>query len=688
MVLFICYSGAFGGAERLLVQFAGGLDVERFLACPEGPLAQAARDAGMTVFTLPPRTLRVRGGPRERMLSLARLGAHAAEAHSLVGALEPDLVIAWGMRSAIACAAAGLGEKRGRRARSGSGSPPLVFQHNDLLPSPLIGRLVRAASLRADLILALSATIATDLDPDGALGERLQVVLPGVDVSSFESGPVPSGAPEVLVLGAIVDWKRPDLALEAFARVRARRADVRMRLVGAPLEADGSLLAALELRAGRADLAGSVELAGGLADPRPALRRATCLLHCAEREPFGMVVLEALAAGRPAVVPAAGGPAEIVDHRSGLFYAPGDAAGAADALLALLDNPERLAELGVGARERARDFDLAIANRNYAAALSPLMAPQHSGRARTPALAIVTVTHNSAPELAALLRSVERHLPHAHVVVADNGSRDDSVAVARSWSGHATVLALGRNHGFGVACNIALREVHEPVVALLNPDVELLDESLLELARELCETAADERILAPIVVRPDGTRQDSVHPVPTSPADLIRAVIPPAAVPGRLGLPLAPWRAAKPRRVGWAVGCALLARTRTLRELGPFDDQIFLYGEDLELGLRSAAAGVETWFWPTARVLHGGAHSSSAAFGGEPFERLVQARHDVVKRSLGSGRARVDDLAQAVTFVSRAGLKTLVRRPAEREREQLRALAAASGRRAGRAPRP
>ena len=52
-----------------------------------------------------------------------------------------------------------------------------------------------------------------------------------------------------------------------------------------------------------------------------------------------------------------------------------------------------------------------------------------------------------------------------------------------------------------------------------------------------------------------------------------------------------------------------------------------MYGEDLELGLRAARAGVPTWFWPAARVIHHGAHATAAAYGGEPFEVLARARH-------------------------------------------------------------
>ena len=114
---------------------------------------------------------------------------------------------------------------------------------------------------------------------------------------------------------------------------------------------------------------GFVSLPGAVADPAPELARAFCLLHCAEREPFGMAVLEALAAGRPVVAPAAAGPAEIVDRSCGLLYEPGDARAAAAALTDLLGDPERASALGAAGRARAgREFGLDAARSRYAAA--------------------------------------------------------------------------------------------------------------------------------------------------------------------------------------------------------------------------------------------------------------------------------------------------------------------------------
>ena len=283
------------------------------------------------------------------------------------------------------------------------------------------------------------------------------------------------------------------------------------------------------------------------------------------------------------------------------------------------------------------------------------------------------MTHSSADELRALLGSVERHLPEARVVVVDSGSSDRSADVAREWRGRATVEELDVNAGFGRACNFGVAHVSEPVTALVNPDVELLDASLGALAEEALRPELPDRLLAPLVLQGDGRREDSVHPVPTSGADLARSLVPPAALPGRLGLALAPWRSHRPRRVGWAVGCCLVARTSTLRRLGPFDERIFLYGEDMDLGLRARAAGVETWFRPEARVLHHRAHSTARAFGGEAFELLARQRREVLARQRGVRRARIDDAAQAVTFASRILVKKVVGRPVARERRQLEA---------------
>jgi GT2 family glycosyltransferase/glycosyltransferase involved in cell wall biosynthesis len=608
---------------------------------------------------------------RTSLRAVSQLAAHAQDVRDVVASLGARAVVAFGMRSAIACAAAlrTLGER-----------PPLVFEHVDFLPSAGVARLVRLAAGAADRVIALSSAAAEDLDPDRRLGGRLCVVAPGIDVERFSPSAPPDGPPVALTLGAIVPWKRPDLALEAVAIAAREMPELRLVVAGHTVGDDSErLLASLRDRAESPDLAGRVEFAGTLVDPRAALARASCLLHCADREPFGLVLVEAMASGRPVVAPASGGPLEIVADGSGRLFAPGDANAAAAALVEVLGDRERSERAGVLARSHvAERFTIEAARRRWLGAVQPLLgggaAPDRTAGA---GLTLVTVTHNSQAELERLLDSVDRHLPAAAVVVVDSGSEDDSAAVAQGRPKRVRLVRL-ENVGYGRAVNAGLALAETPVGILLNPDVELVDDSLDALGVELGRPGAPERLLAPLVLRPDGSRQDSVHRDPLSPAAAVMALVPPVALPGPLRRLVQPWRGDRAQPVAWAVGCCVAARTETLRRLGPFDERIFLYAEDLELGLRAGELGVETWWWPSARVIHHEAHSSSRTFGGEPVELLARQRHAVVADRRGERMARWDDRLQALTLANRIVLKRVLGRPSARERRQLAAVSKAA----------
>jgi GT2 family glycosyltransferase/glycosyltransferase involved in cell wall biosynthesis len=664
-ILFASYSSVFGGAERVLLDCAAAVGGRSLLACPEGPLAERAEAAGLTVLALPDRALDLRSRVSDRMLAPARLVAHARELRALARDLDPDLLVAWGMRSAIAALATPK-------------TQPLAFDHHDFVPGPWVGAALRAAAARAAVVTVPSPSVACDLDRSGRLAGRLRIVAPGVDPERFAAlGPPPEGDPEVLVLGALAEWKRLDVALEICAIARRELPGLTVRLVGAPVSAADDPLPALRRRAADPDLAGAVEFAGPRADPRAELERSRCLLHCSPLEPFGIVLLEAMAAGRPVVAVDAAGPREIVDRSCGRLYPALDARAGAAALVEICSDRSRASALGQAGRRRvASEFHRGLTRRGFASALGPLIRP--AGLVRAPSvgpggLEIVTVTHNSAAALEGLIESVEDHLPGAYLTVVDCASEDDSRAVAarRPW---VRLIELGQNLGFGRACNRGVREARGMVTALLNPDVLLIDDTLLELAAEVLREDRPDRLLAPLVLNRDGTRQPTAHQSPTSSADLVQAVLPGALFPGPAGRALAPWRATTPRRVGWAAGAALIGRTVTLRRLGPFDETIFMYGEDMELGLRAGAQGVQTWFWPASRVLHAGGHATEAAFGGEPFGLLALARHDAVSKRFGPRRARLDDVLQAMTFASRIVLKRGLGGAATRERRQLAAV--------------
>ena len=286
------------------------------------------------------------------------------------------------------------------------------------------------------------------------------------------------------------------------------------------------------------------------------------------------------------------------------------------------------------------------------------------------AFTLLVVLHDSAPELRALLDSIDRHLdPRPPLVVVDSGSRDDGAHLARDRG--AELVVLDANRGFGPANNAGLERVTTPVTVLLNPDVELRDDGLARLAA----VARARRVLAvPRLLNADRSPQRSAHPLPGRARELLPALVHPRALPGPLRRAADPWRSDRPRRVGWAVAACLAARTDILVSLGPFDPGQFLFYEDMDLCLRAGDAGVPTELHPEIAVVHTGGHSTAPAYGGEPHALLARRRHEVVAARLGGRAAAMDDLAQATTFATRALGRRLLGRDSRRERAQLAAV--------------
>ena len=129
--LIASYTSAAGGAERLLLDVASCLDEPPMVACPPGWLADEARARDLRVFELRERSLHVRRSLRDRIASVPRVAAHARELRRLYAALRPEVVVAWGMRTALATAAA---------LQRIDNPPRWIFEHVDFLPGAAVAR--------------------------------------------------------------------------------------------------------------------------------------------------------------------------------------------------------------------------------------------------------------------------------------------------------------------------------------------------------------------------------------------------------------------------------------------------------------------------------------------------------------------------------------------------------------------
>ena len=216
-------------------------------------------------------------------------------------------------------------------------------------------------------------------------------------------------------------------------------------------------------------------------------------------------------------------------------------------------------------------------------------------------VAAVVVTMEKEGEAAACLTSlIGGSYPLVRVVVVDNGSRDGSLArLQRRFADRPMVefVCNPENIGYAPAANAGIRRTLHDVdaVLLVNDDAELAADALSRMVTELRASSAV-GFAAPLIAykraphlvwsgqpRYSWLKGGLIDPQRNRPVPLDRAI---------------------PRRADIATGCVLLARASTLQEVGLFDEELFVYGEDMDLLLRARRAGWGIVRVPQAQAWH------------------------------------------------------------------------------------
>lgn len=168
--------------------------------------------------------------------------------------------------------------------------------------------------------------------------------------------PLASG--RVGLVGRLQRWKRVELLLRAVPLVVAAAPQTTFSIVGGgDPSIDPDYPDELRELAHRLGVENAVTFTGHVSRPGELIGGLDVLVHTADREPFGLVYLEAMARQVPVVAPLVGGSTEIVRHGvDGLLVDVSDADALAQALLALLSDPERRRCMGAAGRERVREL--------------------------------------------------------------------------------------------------------------------------------------------------------------------------------------------------------------------------------------------------------------------------------------------------------------------------------------------
>jgi N-acetylglucosaminyl-diphospho-decaprenol L-rhamnosyltransferase len=228
----------------------------------------------------------------------------------------------------------------------------------------------------------------------------------------------------------------------------------------------------------------------------------------------------------------------------------------------------------------------------------------------TAGISVVIANWNARHLLECCLRSIltagEGFL--REVIVVDNGSTDDSVAMARERFPQVRLVENAQNDGFARANNRGVRLARGDHVLLLNTDAFLAPGALRAMI-ELAECKPNAGLVGAQLRNPDGTFQASHTPFPT----LWREFL----ILSGLGRALhGPWYPSHgpdeggPRVVDYVEGACMLVRRSAYLHVGGFDEGYFMYAEDVDLCRALRDAGWEVWYQPAAVATHLGGGSS------------------------------------------------------------------------------
>ncbi|PWH20032.1 MAG: hypothetical protein DDG58_03410 [Ardenticatenia bacterium] len=346
-ILYTDHGEGLGGAENSLLILMRHLDRSRFrpvLACERGPLAQTARALGLEVYET--NFPRLRGHP----LALPRLWWSGWALASLARRHHAAILHSNTMRASL-----------GTTLASRLAGCPMIWHGHDLYgPGRIGGRWYpRLMSRLAHTIIANSHAVARTIPrPD------VHVIHNGIEVEHFHPQLSPSaaraqlGLPETGVLigtvGRMQPWKGHHIFLQVARRVRDLLPDAHFLIVGGQVfAADADYAERLRHLAHELGIAQRVRFVGHQADVAPWLAAMDVFVQCSEAEPFGLVIVEAMAAARPVVAFADGGVPEIVlDGETGMLVAPGDVSHMAEAVAKLAVDRDLAQRMGRAGRER------------------------------------------------------------------------------------------------------------------------------------------------------------------------------------------------------------------------------------------------------------------------------------------------------------------------------------------------
>lgn len=269
-------------------------------------------------------------------------------------------------------------------------------------------------------------------------------------------------------------------------------------------------------------------------------------------------------------------------------------------------------------------------------------------------LSLIIVNWNVCELLRRCLASIELNRGNLslEVIVVDNASSDESVTLVEQEFPQVRLIASKENLGYTGGNNLGVKQAQGRYLLILNPDTEIVGNALQQMVVYLDEHP-EVGVVGPQLLYPDGSIQSSRRRFP----QLMMAFF--------LGTPLS-WRWFPDNKlahlynvadksdheiqpVDWLVGAALMIRREAWQTVGPFDEEYFMYFEEVDWCRRCQRAGWGIHYLPTAQIIHH-EHKSANKVPVANQIRLYRSRVRYFRKYFGLGWATLIHLFLLLNF--------------------------------------
>ncbi|MHB1347907.1 MAG: glycosyltransferase family 2 protein [Candidatus Humimicrobiaceae bacterium] len=232
-------------------------------------------------------------------------------------------------------------------------------------------------------------------------------------------------------------------------------------------------------------------------------------------------------------------------------------------------------------------------------------------------VSIIIVSYNSRDYLKKCIDSILRFPPHLsqneyEIIIVDNNSTDGSVALIEKEYlrlGFIRLFKNDANKGFSHANNLAIKNSDSRYFLLLNSDTEVYENSidgLLEFFERLKEKKINIGIAGPKIINSDGSVQLSCRRFPSFINAAFYTILAGIKPDNRFSrrYKLTDADRSRPFEVDWVSGSAMMISAKALKHTGLFDENYFMYVEDVDLCYRMWQRQFKVYYYPLVKILH------------------------------------------------------------------------------------